>query len=134
MKLIKILIIIFFSMIILIIGGVIYWLFEFANTTECNETSIYQAKNYKISENKCLGWAGPPWSSYKLFYNNDIIETDSIDNDSCIIIFYTSATQYHYNKCSEEFQVLKLWFNLNSRVQTLPLFFPSYIFSYDFGK
>ena len=94
-------------MIILIIGFVIYWMFQFANTTECNETSIYEFKNYKILENKCNGWAGPPWSNYKLFYNNDIIVTDSVYNHSCIVIFYTSSTHYYYNKCSEEFQVLK---------------------------
>ena len=93
-------------MIIIIIGFLIYWMFQFAKTN-CNEISIYELENYKIIENECQGWAGQPWSNYKLFYNKDIIVTDSVFDYSCIVIFYTSENHYHYNKCSEEFQVLK---------------------------
>src|SRR5690554_3557856 len=108
MKTIRIFIIIFSAMIIIVFGFVIYWLFQFANTTECNEISIYKSNNYNILEETCLGWAGPSWKTYTLKFNENLIVTDSVRTDSCKINFHTSSVQYSFDKCTEEFKIHKL--------------------------
>jgi hypothetical protein len=55
--------------------------------TTCHPVETWTIDNYKIVEEQCIGFAGPPWHSLYLY--KDDIEIDYVNSksDSCIVKF-----------------------------------------------
>ena len=92
----------------LILLGMIVWfsylfLLRKAFGTKCQPKMSWTIENYKIIEESCIGWAGPPWYPMELYQDGDFIDRINFREDSCLVSFVdTNQDTLMFDLCDKK--------------------------------
>lgn len=98
------------TVVVLVVGYFIFMsVFVSAYKTDCKKHRQWKIGDYKVSEYKCLGWAGPHYYQFFLYKGGEKISVSGSKLDSCTVEFKLSeASSIKFNICNNRVIASKL--------------------------
>lgn len=108
-KSLKTLVLILAASITIVVSGwyVFLYILGGAFGSECDIKNEWRINDYRIVEQRCVGWAGPHYYPIYLFKDKKELARHGIRNDSCFFIFKTMAgDSLIFNTCNASMEII----------------------------